>query len=134
LSVLAAVVVGLWAPHAAIAQGGASQAASQPGTDAAQTFTTMKGDLRRLVSANEVYRAQKGQYSASVEALRGYHPSPGVTVAILQASSTGWAAQATAAAVPGKSCVIAVGKVSPQPTTLADKRSGPEAVVTCDNP
>jgi hypothetical protein len=94
----------------------------------------MKGDLRRLVSANEVYRAEKGQYAASVDALRTYHPSAGVTVTILQASSTGWAGQATAASVPGKSCVIAVGQVSPQPTTLTDKRSGPEAVAVCDNP
>lgn len=109
-------------------------AGSQPPAAAAQTLNTMKGDLRRLVSANEVYRAEKGQYSAQVTALSGFHSSPGVTVSILQASSTGWAGQATAASLPGKSCVIAVGTVQTQPTTLADKRSGPEAVAVCDNP
>ena len=137
LSVVAGFAFGLCVAHTASAQGGSgalSQAAPQPGTDVSHTFDAMKGDLRRLVSANEVYRAEKGQYAANVDALRGYHPSAGVTVTILQASSTGWAAQSTAAAVPGKSCVITVGMVSPQPTTLADKRSGAEAVAVCDTP
>ncbi len=137
LCVVTGLVLGLCVAHRARAQGGAgasSQAAPQPGTDVSHTFETMKGDLRRLVSANEVYRAEKGQYAASVDALRGYRLSAGVTVTIMQASSTGWAAQSTAASVPGKSCVIAVGKVAPPPTTLADKRSGAEAVAVCDSP
>ncbi len=137
LGVLSGLVLGLCVAHKASAQGGAgasSQAAPQPGTDVSHTFGSMKGDLRRLVSANEVYRAEKGQYAASVDALRGYHALAGVTVTILQASSTGWAGQSTAASVPGKSCVIAVGKVATPSTTLADKRSGAEAVAVCDNP
>ena len=134
-SVIAGLALTFSVPRTASAQGGASSAGgSQPAANAAQTLGAMKGDLRRLVSANEVYRAEKGQYSAQVTVLRGYHPSPGVTVTILQASSTGWAGQATAASLPGKSCVIVVGTVPTQPTTLADKRSGPEAVAVCDNP
>jgi hypothetical protein len=132
MGIITGLVLGLCVAHRASAQGGG--AAPQPGTNVSQTLDAMKGDLRRLVSANEVYRAEKGQYAASVDALRGYHPSAGVTVTILQASSTGWAGQATAASVPGKSCVIGVGKVATPPTTLADKRSGAEAVAVCDSP
>jgi hypothetical protein len=135
LRIMTGLVLALTTPCIASGQGGATNAGkSQPPANAAQTLDTMKGDLRRLVSANEVYRAEKGQYSAQVSALRGFHPSTGVTVTILQASSTGWAAQATAASLPGKSCVIVVGTVPTQPTTLADKRSGAEAVAVCDTP
>lgn len=133
-SVIAGLALTFSVPRTASGQSGAASTNAQPPANAAQTLDAMKGDLRRLVSANEVYRAEKGQYSAQVTALRGYHPSPGVTVTILQASSTGWAGQATAASLPGKSCVIVVGTVTTQPTTLADKRSGPEAVAVCDNP
>ena len=117
-----------------VASGQPGSSGAQPGVNVAQTLETMKGDLRRLVGANQVYFADNGRFSADVSTLRGYHPSPGVTVNIVQASSTGWAAEATAATVPGKSCVISVGSVPHAPTTLADKRSGPEAVAVCDSP
>jgi hypothetical protein len=134
-----AALTGLCAAHQVSAQGGAApsqggSSAAQPAVNVSQTLDTMKGDLRRLVGANQVYFADKGRYNADVSALRGYHPSSGVTVNIVDASSTGWAAVATAATVPGKSCVIAVGTVARPPTTLADKRSGPEAVAVCDTP
>jgi hypothetical protein len=92
----------------------------------------MKMDLRRLVSANEVYHAKNGRYTASLMALQGYRASVGVTVTIMQASSTGWAAEATAQNLPGKSCVVFIGSVAPPPATMFDKRSGAEAVVVCD--
>jgi hypothetical protein len=112
--------------------GGAGTPASS--TQASRTFEAMKSDLRRLVGANQVYHAENGQYSTGVGALHGYRASAGVTVTILQASSTGWAAQATAVSIPGKSCVISIGSISEPPTTMQDKHSGPEAVVVCDNP
>lgn len=93
----------------------------------------MKGDLQRLVGVNQVYLAKTGRYSKSVGTLQGYRASPGVTVTIVQASSTGWAAQATSARLPGRSCVIFIGAVTP-PATIHDKRTGPEAVPTCDSP
>jgi hypothetical protein len=114
------------------ATGGANAPASA--AQASRTFEAMKSDLRRLVGANQVYHAESGQYTTSVGALRGYRASAGVTVTILQASSTGWAAQATAESIPGKSCVISIGSVSRPPTTMHDKHSGPEAVAVCDSP
>jgi hypothetical protein len=103
------------------------------GNQSSATIGAMKDDLRRLVSANEVYRARNGHYATSIGALQGYHASTGVVVSIQKASSTGWAADATSQSLPGKSCVVFIGAMA-SPSTLADKRSGSEAVVACDNP
>jgi hypothetical protein len=97
-------------------------------------IAAMKGDLRRLVSANEVYHAKTAKYPGDVSALPAFKPSPGVAVAILGATAGGWSAKATASGLPGKSCVIYVGSVSPPPKTDAEGRSGPEAVAVCDRP
>lgn len=143
LALLRSLALSLLVAGAAAAQGppggsqGAAGGAARPGASSAQasgTLEAMKSDLRRLVGANQVYHAQNGKYSTSVDALRGYRASAGVTVTILQASSTGWAAQATAQGVPGKSCVISIGSISQPPMTMQDKHSGPEAVAVCDNP
>jgi hypothetical protein len=94
----------------------------------------MKKDLLRLVSANEVYFAKNQWYSDDLHALRGYHPSPGVSVTILTADADGWAAQATSTLLPGKSCVVYVGPLKNLPKTQADGRTGSEAVAVCDRP
>lgn len=112
------------------AQGGGSPSAVSAG--AAAAIEAMKGDLRRLVSANEIYRAKNKRYAGDVAALVGYRPSGGVTVSFLSASAAGWAGKATAAALPGKSCVISVGTVPTPPKTDATGRSAPDAVVVCD--
>ena len=97
-------------------------------------IAAMKGDLRRLVSANEVYHAKTTKYAGDVSALAAFKPSPGVAVVILGATAGGWSAKATASGLPGKSCVIYVGSVSPPPKTDGEGRSGPEAVAVCDRP
>jgi hypothetical protein len=97
-------------------------------------IAAMKGDLRRLVSANEVYHAKTTKYAGDVSALPAFKPSPGVAVTILGATAGGWSAKATASGLPGKSCVIYAGSVSPAPKTDAEGRSGPEAVAVCDRP
>jgi hypothetical protein len=94
----------------------------------------MKGDLRRLVSANEVYHAKNAKYAGDVSALPGFKSSAGVSVSILGATAGGWSAKATASGLPGKSCVIYVGTVSTPPKTDTEGRSGPEAVAACDRP
>jgi hypothetical protein len=94
-------------------------------------LTAAKGDLRRLVSLNEVYHAKNKKYASSISDLTGFHPSAGVTVTVGQATANGWSASATAGSAPGKSCVIYVGSVS-APKTQAQGMSGPEAVPTCD--
>jgi hypothetical protein len=95
---------------------------------------TMKGDLRRLVSANEVYHAKNKTYAPNTAALTGFKPSSGVSITLTSVSTTGWAASAVSASLPGKSCVIFVGQVSSQPKTAAQGVSAPEAVAVCDKP
>src|SRR5579871_4778168 len=90
-----------------------------------------KGDLRHLVSLNEVYHAKNKKYASSVSDISGFHPSAGVTVTVLQSTANGWSASATSGSAAGKSCVIYVGSVSP-PKTQAQGLTGPEAIPTCD--
>ncbi len=88
-----------------------------------------KGDLRRMVGANEVYHAKNKKYASNVSDLSGFKPSSGVTVTVVTATATGWSASASS--VSGKTCVIYVGSVS-VPKTQAQGLTGPEAVPTCD--
>jgi hypothetical protein len=92
----------------------------------------MTSDLRRVVSANEVYRAKNKRYAAGVGDLTGYHASDGVTVTFIASTAGGWSGKATAAGLPGKSCVVSVGSVASPPKTDAMGRTGPDAVVVCD--
>lgn len=102
------------------------------GAAGAAVIQTMTGDLRRIVSANEVYKAKNKRYAASVGDLTTYHASSGVTVAFLAVAPTGWSGKATASSLPGKSCVVSVGTVATVPKTDATGRTGADAVVVCD--
>jgi len=118
------------AARPAAAQAGApAGAAPASGAAAVQAMTN---DLRRVVSANEVYRAKNKRYATSVADLPGYQASSGVTIAFTAATATGWAGKATAATLPGKSCVVSVGPVASPPKTDATGRTGADAVVVCD--
>lgn len=134
------LALGLAASGTSAARAASGAASSPDGTRSVvpagqgDPVTAMKGDLRRLVSANEVYHVKNSKYAADVGALSSFRPTPGVTVTLLSASANGWAAKATAAALPGKSCVIYVGAVPTPPKTDVDARSGPEAVAVCDKP
>jgi hypothetical protein len=92
----------------------------------------MTSDLRHLVSANEVYRAKNKHYAAGVGDLTGYQASSGVTVTFITVAVIGWSGKATAAGLPGKSCVVSVGTVATPPKTDGTGRTGPDAVVVCD--
>jgi hypothetical protein len=104
--------------------------AQAPSVSAA--LTAEKAELRRLVSANEVFHARNKRYAANTAELAGFRAGAGITVVINGASATGWSATATSAEAQGKSCVIWVGAVT-RPKT-AGGLAGPEAVPTCDRP
>lgn len=110
----------------------AQASASSSPTGAAALIQAMTSDLRRVVSANEVYRAKNKRYAAGVGDLTGYHPSNGVTVTFIGSTASGWSGKATAAGLPGKSCVVSVGTVATSPKTDATGHTGPDAVVVCD--
>jgi hypothetical protein len=125
--VCAAVAVA-WAPCAP------SILTAQGPSSGTTVISTMKGDLRRLVSANEVYRSRNGgTYAPSLGALSGFHPSAGVSITFVAVAPGGWSAMAAAGPLPGKSCVIFVGSVQP-PKTEAEGLTAPDAVVACDRP
>jgi hypothetical protein len=110
-----------------------SQAAPQSsGASGAAVIQSMTADLRRIVSANEVYKAKNKRYAATVGDLTSYHASSGVTVEFLSVAATGWSGKATASGLPGKSCVVSVGTVATVPKTDATGRTGADAVVVCD--
>jgi hypothetical protein len=102
------------------------------GAGEAAMIQAMTGDLRRMVSANEVYKAKNKRYAAAVADLTTYRASSGVTVVITAVTATGWSGKATASSLPGKSCVISVGTVATAPKTDATGRTGADAVVVCD--
>jgi hypothetical protein len=126
------------APPTASSATSSGAAATPPAVQPPEALTpvaaiaAMKGDLLRLVSANEVYFAKYTWYSDNIRALAGYHPSPGVKVTILSADADGWTGTAISTLLPGKSCVVFIGPVKAPPKTDADGRSGSEAVPVCD--
>ena len=96
--------------------------------------TLMKADLRNLVRSQETYLANQGVYSRRTEPLAlQYLWRPGVRVKILTADRQSWAAKATHARLPGKSCVIWFGSVPQRPVTDAQRHQSREAgVPVCD--
>jgi hypothetical protein len=94
----------------------------------------MKADLRNLVRSQETYLANQRIYARRTEPLGlQYLWRPGVRVKILTADRESWAAKATHARLPGKSCVIWFGSVIQRPVTDAQLHQSREAgVPVCD--
>ena len=95
----------------------------------------MKVDLRHLAHSQETYLAMQGTYARRTESLAlQYLWHKDVRVKILTADGKSWAAKATHARFPGKSCIIWFGPVSQRPTTNAQQRVETRAgVPVCDD-
>ena len=95
----------------------------------------MKVDLRNLVRSQETYFAMQGSYARRTEPLAlQYLWHRDVRVKILAADRQSWAAKATHARYPGKSCVIWFGPVAQRPRTDAYQRRGNRSgVPVCDD-
>ena len=94
----------------------------------------MKVDLRNLAHSQETYFAMQGSYARRPQtmALR-YLWHRDVAVTILSADAESWAAKATHARHPGKSCVIWYGPVSQRPRTDAQQKGTDRSgVPVCD--
>jgi prepilin-type N-terminal cleavage/methylation domain-containing protein len=86
--------------------------------------TKVKSDLRQLANAEEGYFYGAGQYTTDLNAL-GVVISPGVTVTIVQATASGWAATGTAVGANPTNCALFYGSATPvAPATV-------EGVLTC---
>ena len=88
--------------------------------------STLKADLRNLATAQEAYYYENSEYSPNVADLK-LSVSPGVTISIGTATTSGWAASATHNAANPLTCAIFIGSVAPlSPATT-------EGVVGCSN-
>jgi hypothetical protein len=103
--------------------------------DAVKPSVQMKVDLRNLAYSQQTYFGTQGTFSRRIEPLAlQYLWHRGVTVKILSAGRDSWAARATHAATPGKSCVIWFGSVSYPPRTEAEGlRPDRPGVPVCDD-
>lgn len=101
-----------------------------PALDAPRLDQIRRG-LRRLVVAEETYFAENGVYTEDLARI-GFAPDGDTQVRFLWLSRGGWAASGTHPDVPGRDCVIYVGRNRGPPTTLRDVRSGREGVPVCD--
>jgi hypothetical protein len=95
----------------------------------------MKVDLRNLAHSQETYFAMQGFYARRTQSLAlQYLWHRDVQVRILEADAQSWAAQATHARFPGKSCVIWFGAVAQRPRTALQQRGESRAgVPVCDD-
>ena len=81
----------------------------------------MKSDLKNLATAEEAYFYDSTFYTSSLPALNNFRPSTGVTLTVLQATPSGWAARATHAQTT-RECVLFQGNATPvAPATVEGK-------------
>jgi hypothetical protein len=96
-----------------------------------ERFGAIRRGLRRLVAAEETYYAENGIYTEDMSRM-GFSPERDTEIRFLWLARTGWAASSTHPGMPGRDCVIFVGRAHGAPTTLRDVRSGREGVPICD--
>ena len=77
--------------------------------------TTMKTDLRNLITAQEAYLAGVGvYYDGPIPASGlGFTASSGVTLTLVDVSASGWAATASHVSAPNWVCAVFVGSAAP---------------------
>ena len=86
---------------------------------ASRRFDALRRGLRRLVVAQETYYAENGVYTDDLGRLR-VTPEAGTEMRFLWLTRAGWAASGTHPDVPGRDCVVYVGRDHGPPTTLHD--------------
>lgn len=94
-------------------------------------FDQIRRSLRRLAAVEQVFYAENGTYTEDTERLR-FRPEGLAEVRFLWLTREGWAATGVHPQLPGRDCVIWVGKVNAPPTSIKYVRSGREGVPACD--
>lgn len=89
-------------------------------------ITTMRADLRNLVTAQEGYFDDRDAYAPSLEALgpKYYQTSTGVTIVIARGMADGFAATATHSGTPYR-CGIFVASTPPKPEPVLSWSENP---------
>ena len=67
--------------------------------------------LHKLAKSEEKYLALNGHYTTDQSKLEPFSWDPGVSVTIVAATEQGWAAKASFALFPGKTCVMWRGEL-----------------------
>jgi hypothetical protein len=95
----------------------------------------MKVDLRNLAHSQDTYFKMQGIYARRPQTLAlQYLWHRDVKIKILMADAQSWAAKATHARFPGKSCVIWHGQIEQRPVTDARRRQeNRPGVPVCDD-
>jgi hypothetical protein len=96
-------------PEAEVACDGDGIKQREEWTSAAQSYMTFA--LRKLVRSEEKFFALNGRYTTNANALEPFLWDHGVTVTIVAATDGGWAAKASYALFPGKTCVLWRGTI-----------------------
>ena len=119
-------------PKPARAKGGRSPRGTEVDPAAVvQHLAAVRRGLRRLVVAEETYYAENGVYTDDVTRI-GYSPEADTDIRFLWLTRAGWAASGSHPDVPGRDCVIFVGRAHGPPTTMHDVRPGREGTPVCD--
>jgi len=95
----------------------------------------MRRELQSLTVAELSYYSEFARYSSDIRTT-GYEPrSRVVHVELVSANDRGWAARATAPTLPGKSCVVYLGRPKKLPKTESEHvQPSDDRAVACDRP
>jgi hypothetical protein len=115
---------------------GPAPSGESPG-DEEVVFRLLRHQLTELLKRQDEVRTARGGYAMAFgpgEQALAFRPPPGVSLAFGYADSFGWSATASHVQLPGKTCVIWVGRIPPErrPTTRHDGNRGGDAEVVCD--
>ena len=93
-------------------------------------YASLKATLRGLTSAQEVAFSMNNTYTTDLKTLH-FDADPSVTMNVIEATQTGWAAEVKRADLKG-SCVIFVGQVRGAPRTSGGRMATAQAYPMCD--
>ena len=106
---------------------------AKPDTSDAQRFDQIRKGLRQLVVAEQGFFAENGAYTEDFDRL-GFRPPTKTSYRFLWLDRDGWAVSGAHDEMPGKDCVIYVGRAASAPSTLRFVRNTREGVPVCDVP
>jgi hypothetical protein len=113
LAILAVVTLGAAAPRVSV------------------DLTPVRGDLRKLVGAEEAWYSDHGAYTSNVAALK-MTVNDSVSIKFVEFSPNAYAASGTLKGVDGMSCVLMIGSVAAPPKTAKGRAAEAEGGVLCD--
>ena len=81
----------------------------------------MKSDLKNLATAEEAFFYDSTYYTSSLASLNNFNSSTGVTLNVLEATTSGWSARAIHSQTT-RQCVLYQGNASPVAPATAEGR------------